>query len=68
MPFCSHKTGVSVVGVWLFFSPSVISWLIPIQAIMLKEIISVILQGLFFIFRVLRASVTQKIHSSPSQL
>lgn len=71
MPFCSLKIGISVVGVWVFFfafSSSVISWLIPSQAIMLKEIMFVILQGLFFIFKVLMASVTQQSPSSLSLL
>lgn len=60
MPFCSLKIGISVVGVWWFFSSSfsVISWLILSQAMMLKEIIFVVLQGLFFIFKVLMASRT----------
>ena len=66
MPFCSLKIGISVVGVFFFFAASsIISWLIPSQAIMLKEIMFVILQGLFFIFKVLMASVTQQ---SPSSL
>ena len=74
MPFCSLKIGISVVGVCFFFfffassSSSVISWLIPSQAIMLKDIIFVILQGLFFTFKVLMASVTQQSPSSLSRL
>lgn len=60
MPCCfvPLKIEISVIGAVFFFLPSVISWLIRRQAIMLKEIIFDVWQEVFFIFKVLIASLT----------
>lgn len=59
MPCCfvPLKIEISVIGA-VFFLPSVISWLIRRQAIMLKEIIFDVWQEVFFIFKLLIASLT----------